>query len=206
MKEFAENISAEEIEALEYADFAGPIILVSEIGEDYAEAIDYLARQEVIGFDTETKPSFKSGEPRHPIALLQLSGADKAYLFRLQSLNLPKSIADIMADPKIIKVGAAVHDDIKGLQNYRKFTPRGFVDLQKISENYGIMDKSVRKLAAIVLGLRVSKSQQLSNWEAPQLAGAQLKYAAIDAWICREIFLKYCSLDKERCWPKKGSL
>lgn len=201
MKEFAENISAEEIESLEYADFAGPIALIKEIGEDYAEALDYLSKQKVLGFDTETKPSFKHGEPRHSIALLQLSGADKAYLFRLQSLGLPKSIADIMADPEIIKVGAAVHDDIKGLQVYRKFVPRGFVDLQKISANYGILDKSVRKLAAIVLGLRVSKSQQLSNWEAPQLSGAQLKYAAIDAWVSREIFLKLHSIDQKKCNP-----
>ena len=188
---FTESISAEEIELLEYADFDGPIVVVKEIDEDYAEAIEYLSKQKILGFDTESKPTFKSGEPRNGVALLQLSGVDRAYLFRPQYIGLPKSVADILANGNIIKVGAAVHDDIKGLQKYRKFVPKGFVDLQKISENHGILDKSVRKLAAIVLGLRVSKSQQLSNWEASQLSGAQLKYAAIDAWVCREIYIRF---------------
>lgn len=188
--EFAESISVEEIEQLELASFDGPIIVVDQINEDYAEAVDYLCAQSVIGFDTETKPCFQANQPRNKMALLQLAGPEKAYLFRLHSVGLPKPVAAILADPNIVKVGAAVKDDIRGLQKYTKFTPKNFVDLQIIGADYGIHDKSVKKMAAIIMGVKVSKAQQLSNWEAPVLSGPQLKYAAIDAWICREMYLK----------------
>ena len=187
---FAESISVEEIEQLELASFDGPIVVIDQINEEYAEAVDYLGSQSVIGFDTETKPCFQANQPRNKMALLQLSGPDKAYLFRLHAVGLPKPVAAILADPKIVKVGAAVKDDIRGLQKYLKFTPKNFVDLQIIGQDYGIQDKSVKKMAAIIMGVKVSKAQQLSNWEAPVLSGAQLKYAAIDAWICREMYLK----------------
>lgn len=188
--EFAESISVEEIEQLELATFDGPIIVVDKINEDYAEAVDYLSAQSVLGFDTETKPCFQPHQPRNQMALLQLSGPDKAYLFRLHSVGLPKPVAAILANPNIVKVGAAVKDDIRGLQKYLKFSAKNFVDLQIIGQDYGIKDKSVKKMAAIIMGVKVSKAQQLSNWEAPVLSGPQLKYAAIDAWICREMYLK----------------
>ncbi|MBR5610573.1 MAG: 3'-5' exonuclease domain-containing protein 2 [Bacteroidales bacterium] len=188
--EFAESISVEEIEQLELASFDGPIIVVDQINEDYAEAVDYLCAQSVIGFDTETKPCFQANQPRNKMALLQLAGPEKVYLFRLHAVGLPKPVAAILADPNIVKVGAAVKDDIRGLQKYTKFTPKNFVDLQIIGADYGIQDKSVKKMAAIIMGVKVSKAQQLSNWEAPVLSGPQLKYAAIDAWICREMYLK----------------
>lgn len=187
---FAESISVEEIEQLELATFDGPIVVIDQVNEEYAEAVDYLSSQSIIGFDTETKPCFHANQPRNKMALLQLSGPDKAYLFRLHAVGLPKPVAAILADPKIVKVGAAVKDDIRGLQKYFKFTPKSFVDLQIIGQDYGIQDKSVKKMAAIIMGVKVSKAQQLSNWEAPALSGAQLKYAAIDAWICREMYLK----------------
>lgn len=186
--EYAQHISSEEIEQLEVATFDGPIIVVDSEDNEFFEAIEYLEKQSVIGFDTETKPCFQAHMPRNKMALLQLSGAEKAFIFRLHNLGLPKPLAKILADPKILKIGAAVKEDIRGLQGYNKFIAKGFVDLQSIVANYGILDKSVRKMAAIVLGIRVSKSQQLSNWEAPQLSGAQLKYAAIDAWVCQEIY------------------
>jgi ribonuclease D len=191
--EFAESISVEEIEQLELASFDGPIIVVDQINEDYAEAVDYLSSQSVLGFDTETKPCFQANQPRNKMALLQLSGPDKAYLFRLHAVGLPKPVAAILANPDITKVGAAVKDDIRGLQKYLKFTAKNFVDLQIIGQDYGIKDKSVKKMAAIIMGVKVSKAQQLSNWEAPVLTGPQLKYAAIDAWICREMYLKLLS-------------
>lgn len=188
--QYPESISSEELTQLDTVDFSGPIIVVSEVDEDFVEAMDYLKEQTVIGFDTETKPCFSSGSPRHHVALLQLSGADKAYIFRVNQLGMPAPLAALLSDPGILKVGAAVKEDVRGLMYYRKFTPRGFVDLQTMVAEYGIMDKSVRKMAAIILGKKVSKTQQLSNWEAPQLSGAQLKYAAIDAWVCREMYLK----------------
>lgn len=187
--QYPASISTEELSQLETMDFSGPIIVVSDLNEDFAEAMDYLRNQSVLGFDTETKPCFSSNTPRHHVALLQLSGADKAYIFRLNMMGLPAPLASVLSDNSIIKVGAAVKDDLRGLLYYRKFTPRKFVDLQILVSDYGIENKSVRKMAAIILGRRVSKAQQLSNWEAQQLSGAQLKYAAIDAWVCREMYL-----------------
>ena len=100
-----------------------------------------------------------------------------------------------MADPSIIKVGAAINDDVRGLQKFRKFKGRNFLDLQKLVEEYGIKDKSVKKMASILLGYKISKSQQLSNWEAPSYTEAQKRYASTDSWICREMFIKL--LDSE---------
>lgn len=187
--QYPASISTEELSQLETMDFSGPIIVVSDLNEDFVEAMDYLRNQSVLGFDTETKPCFSSNTPRHHVALLQLSGADKAYIFRLNMMGLPAPLASVLSDNSIIKVGAAVKDDLRGLLYYRKFTPRKFVDLQILVSDYGIENKSVRKMAAIILGRKVSKAQQLSNWEAQQLSGAQLKYAAIDAWVCREMYL-----------------
>lgn len=188
--QYPESISSEELTQLDTVDFTGPIVVVSDVDSEFAEAMEYLKNQTVIGFDTETKPCFSSGSPRHHVALLQLSGEEKAYIFRVNTLGMPTPLASILSDGSILKIGAAVKEDVNGLMYYRKFTPRGFVDLQSMVGDYGIKDKSVRKMAAIILGKKVSKTQQLSNWEAPQLSGAQLKYAAIDAWVCREMYLR----------------
>lgn len=188
--QYPESISSEELTQLDTVDFTGPIVVVSDVDIEFAEAMEYLKNQTVIGFDTETKPCFSSGSPRHHVALLQLSGEEKAYIFRVNTLGMPAPLASLLSDGSILKIGAAVKEDVNGLMYYRKFTPRGFVDLQSMVGDYGIKDKSVRKMAAIILGKKVSKTQQLSNWEAPQLSGAQLKYAAIDAWVCREMYLR----------------
>ena len=187
---YAKKVTVEEIEALELASFLGEIFVISSAGEELDAAIEYLSSQKYIGFDTETKPCFIPKVPRNKMAILQLSGGEKAFLFRLQQVGVPQGLADILSNGNIIKVGAAIHDDIKGLQAYNRFEPGGFVDLQKIAADYGIEEKSVRKMAAIVIKRRVSKSQQLSNWESMQLSEAQQRYAAIDAWVCREMYLK----------------
>lgn len=188
--DFARNVTTAEIEVLEQAGFDGTIAVVSDTGDVFNEAIEYLSSQKVIGFDTETKPCFVPKVPRNKMAILQLSGDEKAYIFRLQQVGVPAKLAGLLGNPFVLKVGAAVHDDIKGLQEYRPFIPKGFVDLQKLAPEYGIEEKSVRKMAAIILKKRVSKSQQLSNWESAQLSESQLKYAAVDAWICKEMYHK----------------
>lgn len=187
---FAHSVTVEEIEVLEPAGFDGRISVVSDTDDVFNEAIAYLSSQKVLGFDTETKPCFIPKVPRNKMAILQLSGEDRAYIFRLQQVGIPVPLARLLGNPSVIKVGAAVHDDIKGLQEYRPFIPKGFVDLQKLAPEYGIEEKSVRKMAAIILKKRVSKSQQLSNWESVQLSEAQLRYAAVDAWICKEMYHK----------------
>ncbi len=185
---YAQHITSEEIEGLEFASFSGEIKVIQTEDAEFYKAMEYLNSQKMLGFDTETKPCFIAKVPRNKMAILQLSGGDKAYIFRLQQLGVPQELAKLLANKKILKIGAAVHDDIKGLREYRDFEPGGFVDLQKMAGEYGIEEKSVRKMAAIILNKRVSKSQQLSNWESAQLSEAQLKYAAIDAWICREMY------------------
>lgn len=192
---FEAKIEASVLEHLPVAEFKGGIYVVDSKDSLYQEAINYLSQQRVIGFDTETKPCFKPGHEPNRTAILQLSGKGKAYIFRLKHLGLPASLAAILSAPEIIKAGAAVHDDIRGLQFYRRFQYGGFIDLQKIVPDYGIEEKSVKKMAALILGVRVSKSQQLSNWEAEELTNAQLHYAALDAWICREMYLKLVSMD-----------
>ena len=188
MGPYAQYISSEEIEELEYASFDGQIQVVYNEDKEFDSAMEYLFSQKVLGFDTETKPCFVAKVPRNKMAILQLSGKDRAYIFRLQQLGVPAKLAKLLASKSVLKIGAAVHDDIKGLREYRDFQPNGFVDLQKLAVEYGIEEKSVRKMAAIILGKRVSKSQQLSNWESAQLSEAQLKYAAVDAWICLEMY------------------
>jgi ribonuclease D len=197
---YKETITPEELEKLPVAEFEGEIFLVEGQDETFQMAIAYLGKQKIIGFDTETKPSFTANSKRNSVALLQLSGRDKAFIFRLHSLGLPQELAAILSSSKVIKVGAAVNDDIKGLQRISKFTPKAFVDLQSIAANWGVLEKSVRKMAAIIIGVRVSKSQQLSNWESSDLSNAQLNYAAIDAWICQKMYLKLLSTPK----PKKN--
>lgn len=181
---FRESITPEEIEGLELISFPGEIQVITEEGERYRAAIRDLSSCRMIGFDTETKPVFQPHAPRCATALLQLSSEETSYLFRLHTLGVPDSLADILASRSITKVGAAVADDVRGLQRYNHFEAARFMDLQRFAEQYGIKDKSVKKLAAIILGRRVSKAQQLSNWEAPQLSFPQQLYAATDAWIC----------------------
>lgn len=188
---FASTVTVDEIEQLEMATFPGEITVVSsDRSEEFDQAMAYLGEQQALGFDTETKPCFVPKVPRNKMAILQLSGPDKAYIFRLQQVGVPPKLAALLGNPGILKIGAAIHDDIRGLQEYRRFIPKGFVDLQRLAPEYGIEEKSVRKMSAIILKKRVSKSQQLSNWESSHLSEAQLRYAAIDAWICREMYFK----------------
>ena len=185
---FQETITPEEIELLDLAAFPGTIHVISQPGPDLDYAVEHLSSQRLIGFDTETKPIFQAHQPRNHTALLQLSSESEAFRFRLHDLGLPQAVADIMANPYITKIGAAVHDDIRGLQHYCPFEPHRFMDLQSFGEEYGIKEKSVRKMAAIILGCKVSKAQQCSNWEADPLSEAQQLYAATDAWICVKMY------------------
>lgn len=184
------SISPEEMEQLQPAAFPGHIHVIDKPGLAYKRAISYLKKQSVLGFDTETRPVFSAHQPRHGVALVQLSGADHAYLFRIQKLGMRKQLCGVLSDPNILKIGAACHDDVRSLQRIAKFEEKTYVDLQKEVWQWGIKDKAVKKMAGIILGIRISKTQQLSNWEADTLSEAQKKYAATDAWVCREMWLK----------------
>ncbi len=198
------SISPEEIEKLEPASFPGKIKVVDSLGLEFLKAVRYLRKQKVLGFDTESRPCFSPGQPHYGVSLLQLSGQDKAYLFRIKLIgDIPKLLRAILSDESIIKVGAAVNDDVRGLEKHHDFQPKSFLDLQKMVWEYGIKDKSVKKMAAIILGIRISKTQQLSNWEAETLSDAQCAYAATDAWVCREMYMKLLASEKNPLTPEQ---
>lgn len=191
------TISNEDTNTLPTCLFSGEIIVV-DTPEMMRRAEKILKNETVIGVDTETRPAFSKGT-HYKMALLQVATTKYAFLFRLQKTPLSKKIVDILANPDVAKIGAALRDDISGLQKtIGKFTPKGFIDLQNIIEQWGIKEKSVRKMAAIVVGAKVSKAQRLSNWEATNLTIPQQTYAAIDAWVCLEIYTKLLKIPKAK--------
>jgi len=188
---FEKNISPEEIKQLPLAAFGGEIVVVDS-EKQVDEACNYLLGCDIIGFDTETRPSFKVGAT-NKVALLQLSSAERCYLFRLCSMRFDKAILKVLESRRTLKVGVDVQGDIRNMNKIRRFRADGFVELQTEVERFGIEDKSLRKMAAIILGKSVSKAQRLSNWEARELTRAQLQYAATDAWICLEMYNRLLS-------------
>ncbi len=183
---FKEIITTEEFIQLPLRHFEGEIIVVDNL-KSARQAARYLSNFKIIGFDTETKPAFKKGQ-NHKIALLQLATQDRAYLFRTQKVGLPEEILKLFTAPEIKFPGVAIRDDIKALQTLRPFAPSGFVELQDHARNLGIQNLSLKKLCAIACGFRISKSQQLSNWESSDLTPQQMTYAATDAWVSLEIY------------------
>ncbi|MFC0264835.1 3'-5' exonuclease [Fontibacter flavus] len=183
------KIDKESINALPLGQFEGEIVLVNS-KEQIKEAVDELGSHTLIGFDTETRPSFRKGT-QYYVSLLQLATDEVAYLIRLNEIGMPRLIQDILEEPNIVKIGAAVLDDLRGLRKVAVgFQPQSFFDLNEELKKVGFENVGVRNLAAMVLNMRISKSEQVSNWEASELTQKQKLYAATDAWVCLEIFKK----------------
>ncbi len=181
------QITKEEINELPLGQFEGEIYLVNK-AEDVEEVVDFLGTQAILGFDTETKPAFRKGVI-NPVSLLQLSTKTQAFLFRLNDIGFPNDLRTLLEREHIVKVGAAVHDDLKGLSRLTdSFYPNSFFDLNDELKKVGFHNVGVRNLCGMVLKMRISKSEQVSNWEAPVLTEKQQRYAATDAWACLEIF------------------
>ncbi|MFI3261288.1 MAG: 3'-5' exonuclease [Rikenellaceae bacterium] len=184
---YKQNISNDEVNALESIQFEGEIFVVQTEAEQ-KEAAEYLKSQSVLGFDTENKPTFTKGVP-DKISLVQISSKERAYLFRVNKMPLSREVLLVLQSRRITKVGLAIDDDIKRITKVnQKFYPRSFVDLQKIVGGYGIKELGLKKISAIVLNGKISKAQRLSNWNAKTLTEAQMRYAATDAWVCAEIY------------------
>jgi ribonuclease D len=190
---YQETITVEEIQDYDLSWFKGEIITVDNL-DTFRKVIPRLQNVKVLGFDTESRPSFKKGH-KNKVSLIQLSTGDLACLFRINKIGLPEELVDILADPEVTKAGVAVHDDIRFLKGVKKFNPGGFIDLQNFVKDFGIQSSGLKKLAAIVLGFRISKRQQVTDWNAEELTGAQQVYAATDAWVCREIYNKLTSIN-----------
>ena len=169
------------------AAFEGEVIVVDK-PEMVHDAVEYLRKQRILGVDTEARPSFNRGV-HYPTALVQISSKERCYLFRLTHVGMPQELADIFADPKICKVGLAFKDDINGLRRRRNFSPSNCVDLQAIVGRYGILDLGLQKIFAICFGKKISKTQQLTNWENSHLTPEQARYASTDAWATLLIYL-----------------
>lgn len=180
------SISKEEINELPVNSFSGEIFYIDTY-DKLEMVLPKIQKEEVLGFDTETRPSFKKGVINE-VSLLQLSAEKAAYLIRLNKVGLPDPICKILGSKKVQKVGVAIHDDILSLQKLNPFESEGFVDLQQYVKDYGIEDNGLKKLTANILGFKISKRQQTSNWEADTLSEAQIIYAATDAWVCYKIF------------------
>ena len=172
--------------------FPGRIIVV--LNEREADkAVDYLLNAELLGFDTETKPSFSKGH-QNTVALLQVSTNDTCFLFLLHRTGLCPSIKKLLETTKVRKIGLSWHDDILSLKKCGEFQPKGFIDLQDHMKELGIEDTGLAKLYANIFGQRISKREQLSNWEADVLSEKQKAYAATDAWACVMLYKEYLRL------------
>ena len=183
---YIHHYSKDLIQWLPLAAFGGEVIVV-DTPEKVEEAVEYLSKQNAIGVDTESRPSFTRGV-HYPTALLQIATEERCYLFRLTHVGMPQALADIFANPKITKVGLAFKDDIAGLRRRRDFKPANCIDLQTIVPKYGILDMGLQKIFAICFGRKISKAQQLTNWENSHLTPDQARYASTDAWATLLIY------------------
>lgn len=182
------KISKAEINELPLLAWEGPIELIDTIPE-MEKAVERLTEEGLLGFDTETRPSFKRGE-YYPPALIQIATAEKVFLFRISKTKSLEPLLPILESPDLIKCGVAIHDDVKQLQKFSDFEAGGFLEINRLTQELGYENKGLRALTGLLLGGRISKAAQVSNWARDQLDQRQIKYAATDAWISREIYLK----------------
>ena len=183
---FVHRISKDLVHWMPVAQFTGEVIVVDEINKIH-DAIVYLSGKKLLGIDTESRPSFTRGV-HYPTALVQVATEERCYLFRLNRIGMPAGLIQIFIDPKICKVGLAFRDDLNGLRRLHNFTPKNCVDIQQIVARYGILDLGLQKIFAICFGKKISKAQQLTNWENPTLSPEQARYASTDAWATLLIY------------------
>ena len=180
------HINKDLLQWMPIAAFEGEVVVVDK-EEQVAEAVAYLRTQKTVGVDTEARPSFQRGI-HYPTALVQIASHERCYLFRLTHIGMPQELADFFADETVCKVGLAFKDDINGLRRRRNFTPANCIDIQKMVTQYGIFDMGLQKLFAICFGKKISKTQQLTNWENSHLTPEQARYASTDAWATLLIY------------------
>lgn len=193
------SIPKAEMSQLDPVVFNGEITIV-DTPALAAEAVCALEQETLVGFDTETKPSFRKGES-HPVALMQVSTLTHSYLFRLNVLGMNPDVKRFLENDSVTKIGLSLKDDFFVMHRSAEFEPKGFIDLQGFVRDFGIIDSSLTRIYAILFGRRISKGQRLTNWEAPTLTKAQQAYASIDAWACLKIYnyLTEGLFDPETC-------
>ena len=180
-------------------EFSGKICVIDTL-DKVESAVQDLRTADIIGFDTETRPSFHKGQ-NYNVSLVQLSTPDCCYLFRTNIIGWPEELIKIFEDPNLKKVGLSLHDDFHNIRKQLEFEPKSFIDLQSYVKQFKIADISLSRIYGILFGKRISKGQRLTNWETNNLSVAQLNYAALDAWACIKI---YQFLEKGLFEPKKS--
>lgn len=191
---FKTKITKDEVNQMPIAIFEGKITLVDDSSK-IQQAIEELRKSVVVGIDTETKPSFTRGT-HNKVSLVQISTLEHCFLFRLNKIDFPTSLAEFLADENIKKIGLSLRDDLNGLNKHHKFKPANCIDIQTIAQSYGILELGLQKIYAILFGKKISKSQRLTNWENPELTEQQQRYAATDAWASLQIYLQLMSEKK----------
>lgn len=161
--------------------------LVIDNAADALQAVAYLAKQSMLGFDTETRPAFHRGQ-HHKVALIQLATNDECFLFRINKTGLTQPLVALLQNPDVLKIGLSTKDDFHGLNKISPCTPQGVIELQNYVKEFHIADQSLQKIYAIIFGEHITKGQRLTNWEAPELTQSQIDYASLDAWACLHIY------------------
>lgn len=182
------SITHEEIGNLPLKAYSGKVELIHD-AKHVASVFDEIRRYEVVGFDTETRPSFRKGQ-LFKVSLMQLATPKHVFLIRLHHTGITPEIVAFLESGDVLKTGIGIRDDLSALNRIHRFKPEGFVDLVPLAREAGLKVESVKKLAGLVLGFRISKSAQTSNWEAKTLTTKQIEYAATDAWVCLELYQK----------------
>ncbi len=196
-----DTITKQELAEMPKALYEGPITTV--ISETEAHKVfRAIEHYDIVGIDTETRPSFKKGKTNN-VALLQISTTDHCWLIRLNHTGFTEDIKNFLENKNITKVGLSLKDDFRLLGKSIKIKPEAYIELQQYVENFGIKEKSLQKIYGILFGQKISKSQRLTNWEADELTESQKRYAATDAWSCLEIYKKLQELEKSRDFEVK---
>jgi ribonuclease D len=185
-------ISREEMATLPIGRYTGDVCLVATAA-DLQRAREDIGQESVVGFDTETRPAFSKGESYAP-CLVQVATASTVYLFQLRRPEVMPVVAELLAQPRTVKAGVALADDLRALRQLITFAEQNVLDLGVVARRRGFKQTGVRNLAGILLGIRITKGAKTSNWAAPSLSAAQIAYAATDAWACRELFLRFQAL------------
>jgi ribonuclease D len=186
MTQYSSTITKDEIVLLPIEEYKGRIIVIDQV-KDANRAVEYLLHQTRVGFDTETRPSFRKGQ-RYNIALMQIATDEVCFLFRLNMIGIPKALEAFLFNKSIQKIGLSLRDDFRAIRKRTSIEPENFLDLQNFVGQFGITDASLQKIYAILFGKKISKGQRLTNWEAVNLTELQQKYAALDAWACLTIY------------------
>jgi ribonuclease D len=184
----AQSITNEEIQNLPLFAYTGKVSVITDPSK-LAHALREIVTIGTVGFDTETRPAFVKGQ-RYKVALLQFASEEKVWLVRLQQTGFTPELVDFFQNENVNKVGVGLRDDLIALQRLQYFHPKGFIELTNLTRQAGVEVESVKKLTGLLLGVRISKSAQTSNWEAPTLTEKQIEYASTDAWVCWQMYKK----------------